>query len=840
MLDCTNGKFFSLGSLRSYGLVCAACVGLASTASAQLDLDSWAKAPPATPAANTDAGEDLEGQVAVSAYSTVDIHVQNTDLAKVLQMLSIQSQRNIIVSKNVSGTVSADLYDVTFFEALDAILNSNGYGYIEEGAFIKVYTLEELRTKREEARKQVSRTFQLSYLNATDASVFVTPLLSEKGTIAISADVAAGFKPDESDGGSDSWANYSTMVVHDFEENMDDIARLVDELDTRPQQVLVEATVLQSSLNEDNAWGIDWSILADVDFLDFGNPLSTVDNLLSGAGDGGFQPGDNKAFAGRSNVGQTSRAGGLKIGVISDDISVFLRVLDEVTDTTVLSRPRVLAVNRNRGQILIGRRIGYLSTTSTETSTTQTVQFLDTGTQLIFRPFIGKDGFIRMELKPSVSEGIIRDVTGSDGSTFTIPDQITNQLQTNVVVKDGHTIVLGGLFREETTLTRRQVPILGDIPVIGAAFKGKEDATRRSEITFLITPSIMKDEVLMAEGDRANELVDDARFAARNGVLQWSNDRLTSNHNLMAQEAIAAGDFELALWHIDLSLHLHPNQPLVIEMRERLLGKSDKWFNGSMMRHLTDERIKSSMAPAGLGNETATVPTGFATDPLVGSKPRSTGNATPSSNNTNAPTQTPTATPASSNQTTPGATPASTEPATKSESKQQSSSTKSTPGSSKTASASSTPAAKHSTSAANASTRGNEIQWGGTDDPNFIGLEPWWGEFTAAIGPDGQQVWERTPPSYGESSNSVKINPQGDPCLMEALNGGSQRQIAQYNAQIGQTLAIFQSLSPMGTLYFGPVFSQYQAQYQAWLNTQPVQQGYAEVPTDGEFNDPIK
>ncbi|GEM_PF-1156716 len=838
MLDCTNGKFFSLGSLRSYGLVCAACVGLASTASAQVDLDSWAQTPPATPAVNADDGEDLDGQVAVSAYSTVDIHVQNTDLAKVLQMLSIQSQRNIIVSKNVSGTVSADLYDVTFFEALDAILNSNGYGYVEEGAFIKVYTLEELRSIKEAARQLVSRTFQLSYLNATDASVFVTPLLSEKGTIAISADVAAGFKPDEGQGGADSWANYSTMVVHDYEENMDDIARLVDELDTRPQQVLVEATVLQSSLNEDNAWGIDWSILADVDFLDFGNPLSTVDNLLSGSGDGGFQPGDNNATAVRSNVGQTARAGGLKIGVISDDISVFLRVLDEVTDTTVLSRPRVLAVNRNRGQILIGRRIGYLSTTSTETSTTQTVQFLDTGTQLIFRPFIGKDGFIRMELKPSVSEGIIRDVTGSDGSTFTIPDQITNQLQTNVVVKDGHTIVLGGLFREETTLTRRQIPILGDIPVIGAAFKGKEDATRRSEITFLITPSIMKDEVLIAEGDRANELVDDAQFAARSGVLQWSNDRLTSNHNLKAEEAIAAGDFELALWHIDLSLHLHPNQPLVIEMRERLLGKSDKWFNGSMMRHLTDDRIKSSMGKNGSGDATAAVPTNFTTDPLVGSKSKPAGSATPGYNT---PVSTPSAaTPASTSETTLQATPVSNEPAMQDESHVQSSSNQQTSASSTRAAAASSRVANRSTAAANTTSQTREIPWGATDDPSAVCLDPWWGEFTAAIGLDGGEVWEQIPPSCGASNSGVKINPQGDPCVLEALNSGSEHQIAQYNAQIGQSLAIFQSLSPMGTLYLGPVFSHYQAQYQAWLDNQPMQQGYAEVPTDDESNDPIK
>lgn len=808
MLDCTNGKFFSLGSLRAYGLVCAACVSLASNAWAQVDLDSWSQTPPATPAGDTGAEEDLAGQVAVSAYSTVDIHVQNTDLAKVLQMLSIQSQRNIIVSKNVSGTVSADLYDVTFFEALDAILNSNGYGYVEEGAFIKVYTLEELRTIKEAARQLDYRRFELSYLNATDASIFVTPLLSDKGTIAINGEVESGFKPDESSGGADSWASYATMVVHDYPEQIEEIARLIAELDTRPQQVLVEATVLQSALNEDNAWGVDWQILADVNFTDFTNPLSAVDDLLTGSGSGGTQPSDNKAVAVRNNVGQTQRAGGLKIGVISDDISVFLRVLDEVTDTTVVSRPRVLAVNRNRGQILIGRRIGYLSTTSTETSSTQTVQFLDTGTQLIFRPFVGKDGFIRMELKPSVSEGVIRDVTGSDGGTFTIPDQITQELQTNVVVRDGYTIVLGGLFREETTLTRRQIPILGDIPIIGAAFKGKDDTTRRSEITFLITPSIMKDEVLIAEGQRAGQLVDETRFAARTGVLQWSNDRLTSTHNIAAEQAIADGDYELALWHIDLSLHLRANQPLVIEMRERLLGKSEKWFHGSMMRHLTDERIDSSMNSISNAGKAVAEATGLKVDPLVGTK---------ASTNSSAPI-------AQSVMETEPVEPTAVNAAVETEA--EPTFEPEAPVALPDPSMESIPADSP-----------DDVSWGASDDAFFTCSNPWWDDYRTDEGLQGYGASGNGTPNTDNTSHGVAINTHGDPCLEEKHFGMFVNHDGDPGYPYGQTLAICQALSPMGALYFGPIIARY---HEAWANGHQTNQGIAEVPTDAPSSEPMK
>ena len=525
----------------------------------------------------------INGQVQVSNFLTVDLHVQDTELGQVLKMLSIQSQKNIIASKNVTGSVSADLYDVTFYEALDSILHSNGYGYREKGNFIYVYTLDELKTIEDSERKLVHRVFQLNYLNSADASVFLQPFLSDKGSIAINGEAQPGFQSDVNDGGADSFAFAATLVVSDYEDNVKEIENVLMELDTRPKSVMLDATVLQTALTEDNAWGVDFSLLGDLDFSDLSSPGSPVDSLIKGTGTGGFVPTDNNANAGQSTVGRTGEAGGLKIGIISNDISIFLRVLDETTDTTVISRPKVLALNRNRGEILVGRKIGYLSTTSTETSTTQTVEFLDTGTQLMFRPFVSNDGFVRMELKPSVSEGIIRTVTGSSGDPVTIPDEITQELTTNVVVRDGETIILGGLFKEETSLSRRQVPLLGDIPLIGAAFRGKDDSTERSEIMFLITPTILQDEFAYAAGRDAADMVEDARMAARSGVLWWSRDKMVSQHNLRAQEAMSAGDTQMALYEIDQSLRLNPDQPLVLRMRDQLTGQSTRWFNESIV-----------------------------------------------------------------------------------------------------------------------------------------------------------------------------------------------------------------------------------------------------------------
>ncbi len=585
----TSAKWWR--SVRNAGLVIAVCGMPVSTVIGQSNFGS--EQPDSSledellGSTSADGMQELDGDINVSSFLTVDLHVQDTDLANVLKMLSMQSQKNIIVSKNVAATVTADLYDVTFYEALDAILAANGYGYREDGNFIYVYTRDELQGIIDSERQTVHQRFELSYLNAADAAVFVTPLLSDDGTIAINGAVGPGIDPDTGDVGGPSWAYSATMVVSDFPENIEAIGKMIVELDTRPQQVLVEATVLQTKLTEDNAWGMDISLVADMDFVDLANPLSGVNELINGS----FQPDDNKGFGGVSSVGNTGGPGGLKIGVVSEDISVFMRVLDDVTDTTVLSRPKVLTLNRQRGEILIGAQIGYLSTTATETSTTQTVEFLDTGTKLLFRPFIARDGFIRLELAPSVSEGLIREVTTSGGDAVTIPDRITQELTTNVVVRSGSTVLLGGLFREQTDLGRSSVPILGDMPLIGPAFQGRTDTTERQEIMFLITPTIMKDEYLDAMGQQSVDGIRHARLAARKGVLPWSNDRLTAQHNLAAEEAIRQGDMEQALWEIEKSLSLKPSQPEVLRLKEEVTGKQGRMFDRELINSLMEESI---------------------------------------------------------------------------------------------------------------------------------------------------------------------------------------------------------------------------------------------------------
>ncbi len=528
-------------------------------------------------------------QVEVGSFGQIDLHVKDLNLTKVLQLLSIQSQRNIIASRNVAGTISADLYGVDFYEALDAILHTNGFGYREKGQFIYVYTTEEIAQLEDENRELVYEIVRLNYINAADASAFASPLLSAAGSIALSGEAEEGFQPTLSDGGSNSSAHQDTLVIRDYAENIEEILAVVDKLDTRPRQVLVEATILQARLTEANAFGVDFAVFADLNLTDFTTPLGAVDDLITGSGPGGTF--DSGSAITTSPGGVSTGKNSVKLGFVGSDAAVFVRALDSVTDTTVLAKPQVLVLNRQKTDLLVGERLGYLSTTATETSNTQTVEFLDVGTQLTLRPFISDDDFVRMEIRPSVSDGSTSLVGG-----FVIPDTTTQEIVTNVIVRSGQTVVLGGLFKEDTTIGRTNVPGLGNLPVVGGAFKGQDDTVTRSEVIFMIKPTIQKDEDLTKMADSANADIEATRLGMRKGLLPWSRTKLTSKYVTDAMQYMKDGNNEKALWSLDKALYLDATMADALHLKEQITGEKSYFYDRSILKNAVDAAIDQEVA----------------------------------------------------------------------------------------------------------------------------------------------------------------------------------------------------------------------------------------------------
>jgi len=510
-----------------------------------------------------DDGVDDDQNVAVSEEGRISIQVDNLDITKVLRLLSLQTDKNIVATKNVTGKVSANIDNARFHEALDAILKPNGFGYEERGSFIYVDTVDAMKAKQEAQREMAVEVIRLNWINAADAATFVSPLLSSAGTIAVSAATEEGFQPSLTAGGEDSFAAPPTLVVKDYEENIAEIKRVLGELDRQPKQVLIEATVLQANLTEDNALGVDFSIFADLSQFDFTNPLNAVDELIDGSG-----PQESGGVITTSGGGVSAGDSSVKIGIGGSDAAVFLRALQSVTDTTVLARPSLTVLDRQKADLLVGAELGYLSTTVTETSQTQTVEFLEVGTQLTVRPYVTDDGRVRMEIRPSVSDGQTRLVGG-----FIIPDTTTNTLTTNVIVPNGNTIVLGGLFSEDISSSRRSIPGLGDVPIVGWAGKGQDDNVARTEVIFLIKPTVMEDQVLAAIGERAEDDIWDMLPGARRGLLPWSRTRLTAHYMSKAHKHLHEGNDDKALWNVKLALHTDPTYLDALHLREELTGR---------------------------------------------------------------------------------------------------------------------------------------------------------------------------------------------------------------------------------------------------------------------------
>ena len=561
------------------------------------------------------------------AIGTVEIHVNDADLVEVLRMISMQSQKNIVASKQVTGRVTANLYDVTIKEALDAILMSNGYAYREQGNFIFVYTQKELDDQEKATRKQKTEVIRLYYTPAANAVNMIKPVLSPSAQVAFSAPPVSGIASGVGDSGGNAHATEDLIVVTDYPENIEQVQRIIKEVDRRPQQILIEATILRAALSEDNALGVDFQVLGGVNFSE----LTGAGSAFAGASSGGIINSNNTQAQGIVNDGyvaggtaftQNVPQGGLRMGIVKDNIAVFLQALESVTDTTILANPKVLALNKQRGEVIVGRKDGYLTTTVTDSSTVQTVEFLDTGTRLVFRPYIGDDGYIRMEIHPEDSSG------GLQGAA-NLPFKVTTEVTSNVMVKDGHTIVIGGLFRESSDTARGQVPFLGNLPLAGALFRQQRDRTTREEVIILLTPHIVKDdnafsqasEELLKEGEKL-------RVGVRRGMMPFGRERLAELNYEWARKELAKDrpDRGKVLWHLNCATNLNPKFIEAIDLKERLTGQEVTSVNNSRIRSFVREQIQADRRRVAASQPAANAD--LMTDPLLmPGKPRKGGGA---------------------------------------------------------------------------------------------------------------------------------------------------------------------------------------------------------------------
>lgn len=548
--------------------------------------------------------------VSVNDAGAIDsLVVVDANLPEVLRMISIQAKRNIVASKDVRGSVTANLYNVTIREALDAILQANGCGYREKGNFIYVYSAKELAEIEKAERKTVTEVFRLHYTPAANAANMIKPALSKEGQVAMSvaavkglANTSSGGSSGGSGGGSagtssssrldtggNALATEDVLVVSDYPDNMDRIRKIIKEIDHRPQQILVEATILSARLTDDYALGVDFAVVGGVDFAGVTSAGLNFADMLTGKVLNTNLPDKGVGGAGTNTIsGAPGLAGGkgVRVGVVTNNIALFISALEEVTQTTVLANPKLLTLNKQVGVVHIGGEFGYLTTTVTQTSAVQSVEYLQTGTFLTFRPYIGDDGYIRMEVHPEDSTGDV-DAKG-------LPRKTTTEVTTNVLVKDGHTVLIGGLFREQSSTSRSQVPGLGSIPVVGALFRTQEDRTIRDEIIILLTPHIVKDDsAYSAASQQAMKDLDKLRIGVRRGMMPFGRERLAEcfYDQAVAEMAKPHPCTQKAKFLLDCATNMNPLFLEAIKMKETITHREVTSVDNSNVRYFVKRLI---------------------------------------------------------------------------------------------------------------------------------------------------------------------------------------------------------------------------------------------------------
>jgi Flp pilus assembly secretin CpaC len=246
-------------------------------------------------------------------------------------------------------------------------------------------------------------------------------------------------------------------------------------------------------------------------------------------------------------------------------------------------------LNKQKAELIIGKRLGYKTQTFNNQQTIENVQFLDVGTKLILRPFAAPDGFVRMEIHPEQSSGSI-DING-------LPTVETTEVTSNVMVRDGSTVVIGGLIDEQTEEVVDQIPLLGSIPIVGNAFKTTDERLIRSELIVLITPRIVCDPIEETRGE-VIKAESEARAAYFTDTLSSVSRRnLARMHTQRAAELYDQGRLSEARDHTRKALAIRTNDGDALRLQGRIEDSLQERRRGIFSWPPTFER---SPTPAGM------------------------------------------------------------------------------------------------------------------------------------------------------------------------------------------------------------------------------------------------
>lgn len=433
-----------------------------------------ASAPGASPAAvqTTTAATTNDPNAALDSGGVGIREFQGDEVGQVLRLLARQSKVNMVVSEAVTGTVTMRLEDVTALQAIAIIVKAKGL-FMD-----KIENVYYIKTGAERtAEPTESDSYQFSYSRAKDVAALLASQLASKDPPQI----------DE---------RTNMIFYRETRSNIDNIRKLLVDIDKPTRQVMIEARLVEVSANPKQAYGINWAGVVGSST----NPQTIRYSSTAGVKDpqGQLIPTDPTLGSSSNPNLFASNLGNLASSTFSiltvPQMSITLQALNEDSDAEFLANPRVVTADNQQAKIEITRSQPVPNLTFNE----QTAQAVFSGFQdkkfgntLLVRPSVNKDNFVTLSVKPEISNKVADFHFQFGGADVFSPIIDTRTLDSNVLIKSGDTLAIGGLLQDQLTKGRTKVPIMGDVPILGYLFQSRSNERTKRNLLIFVTPTIL-------------------------------------------------------------------------------------------------------------------------------------------------------------------------------------------------------------------------------------------------------------------------------------------------------------------------------------------------------------
>jgi len=471
------------------------------------------------------AAKQLADEPKVYSGEKLSLNFQDIETRAVLQILADASGKNIVINDSVSGSMTLRLDNVPWDQALDVVLQTKGLAKRQEGNVIRVAPAEEIATREKAdlaARKDIeelapirSEFIQVNYAKASDIAALL------KGNVGSSGGGGGGGGSSGGSSGSlmssrgsvsvDERTN--TLLIADTADKLAEVRRLVTVLDVAVRQVEIEARIVIANDDFERDLGVRAGLTTISSngpeglFMTSGSAAATDVGLQSAisnlASNGTVYPvsvptGSNAPQRYNIDLPVANAAGRLSTMLLGRDYIVDLELSAAQAEGRgeIVSQPRLIASNQHEAVVSAGTQIPYQQQAGGSSGGT-TIQFKDATLSLKVKPLITEDGNISLELEVK-KDSVGKVIVASGG--VNVPSIDTRSLTTTVLVGDGQTVVLGGIFEGEQRNSETKVPLLGDIPVLGHLFKTTTKVNNKNELLIFITPKIIREGVSVKTG----------------------------------------------------------------------------------------------------------------------------------------------------------------------------------------------------------------------------------------------------------------------------------------------------------------------------------------------------